>query len=83
MPRPPLPRELEHVAMPDQIGLDVGAGILDAVANAGLGAEVDDARRYPMGVGEALSASASAKSTRSNRNRSPKSRGEPVERAPA
>ena len=42
VPRLPRPGELEHVAVADEIGLDVGARVFEAVANAGLGAEVDD-----------------------------------------
>ena len=34
--------ELEQIAMADQVGADVGGGILDAVADAGLRAEMDD-----------------------------------------
>ena len=51
MPRPPLPGELEHVAMADEVRLDIGGRVLDAVAHAGLRAEVDDAVE-PVGVGQ-------------------------------
>ena len=53
--------QLEHVAMADEVGLHVGCRVLDAVADAGLGAEVDDAvearcasaRRFSaVGIGE-------------------------------
>ena len=41
--------ELQHVAVADQVRLEVGAGILEAVANAGLSPEVND----PIEVGRA------------------------------
>ena len=43
MPHLAVARELEHVAMADQVRLDVGARVFEAVADAGLGAQVDDA----------------------------------------
>ena len=43
VPRLPCPRELEHVAVPDEVRLDVGGRVLEAVADAGLRAEMDDA----------------------------------------
>src|SRR5689334_425134 len=38
----PLARELEHVAMPDEVRSNVSLRVLDAVAHACLGPEVDD-----------------------------------------
>src|SRR4029079_8326734 len=49
----PMPRQLEHVAMADQVRLDVGHGILEAVADAGLRSEVDNAFDLDR-VGEGL-----------------------------
>ena len=37
------PRQLENVEVPDQVRLDIGARILDRVANTGLRAEMNDA----------------------------------------
>ena len=37
------PGSLEHGQEADDVGVDIGLGILDAVADAGLGPEVDDA----------------------------------------
>jgi len=42
MPRAPLPRELKHVHVPDEVGAHIGAGVVDAVAYPGLRPEVDD-----------------------------------------
>ena len=42
MPRPSRPRELEQVAVPDEVRLDIGRGVLEAVAHPGLRPEVDD-----------------------------------------
>ena len=39
----PVPRDLEHVEVADQVGLDIGARVLDRIAHAGLRAEMDDA----------------------------------------
>ena len=39
--------------MPDEVGADIGRGVLDAVAHAGLRPEVDDAVES-VGVGQAL-----------------------------
>ena len=49
----PVPREFEHVAMADQVRLDVSAGVFEAVAHASLCTEVDDAADLDF-VGEAL-----------------------------
>ena len=68
-----VPRELEHVGMADQVGLDVGAGIFEAVADAGLRAQMDDAVDVDLSAAR-FSPSASAKSVCSKRKRSPKSR---------
>src|SRR5438270_11581130 len=46
-------RELEHVAMADQVGSNISARVLEAVADARLCAEVDDAVDLDR-VGEAL-----------------------------
>ena len=37
-----VPGELEQVEMADQVGLDIGARILDRIAHARLRAEMDD-----------------------------------------
>ncbi len=37
--------DLHHVEGPHQIGINIGAGVLQAVANPGLGGEVDDHTR--------------------------------------
>lgn len=37
-----LPRELEYVGMSNQVGLDIGGGIIDRMADAGLCPEMDD-----------------------------------------
>ena len=43
MARSATPGELQHVAVPDQVRLEIGGGILETVANACLRAEVNDA----------------------------------------
>ena len=43
------PRALEHGQEADHIGVDVALRVLDAVADAGLGPEVDDAARRMLG----------------------------------
>ncbi len=43
MPHLTLPRELQHVAVADEIGGHIGLGMLDAVPDARLGPEMDDA----------------------------------------
>ena len=53
MPRPDCARELEHVAMADEVRLHIGLRVLDAVADAGLRAEMDDAFES-IGVGKPL-----------------------------
>ena len=39
----------EDVVEADDVGLDIGIGILDAVTDAGLGCEVDDNIELPFG----------------------------------
>src|SRR5881398_1522824 len=53
VPGPDRPREFEHVAMPDEVRLNVRLRVLDAVANARLRPEVDDAVER-VGAGERL-----------------------------
>ena len=43
MPRLPCPRQLQHVGVADEVRLDVGCRVLQAVADAGLRSEMDDA----------------------------------------
>ena len=60
MPGPPMTRQLQHVAMADQVRLDIGHRVFEAVAHPGLRAEVDDPvdldrvrkRLERIGVGE-------------------------------
>ena len=42
MPDRGVPRQLEHVAVPDEIGLNVSFRVLDAIPDARLGSEVND-----------------------------------------
>ena len=53
MPWHPVPRELEHVGVADQVRLDIGIGILETVANPGLRSEMDDRIDFNA-VGEPL-----------------------------
>ena len=64
-------RQLQHVAVADEVGLDIGLRVLEAVADARLRPEMDDAVDVDCCRRSRLSASASAKSTRSKRKRLP------------
>jgi hypothetical protein len=44
-----VPAALENVQRADDVGIDVGVRVIDAVADAGLGGEVDDALRAHLG----------------------------------
>jgi hypothetical protein len=48
-----MPRELEQVAMPDEVRLNISFRVLDAVADSGLRAEVNDAVKR-VRLGQAL-----------------------------
>src|SRR5690348_120180 len=48
-----MPGELEHVAMPDEVRMNISFRVFDAVADSGLRAEVNDAVEG-VSVGQAL-----------------------------
>jgi len=50
MTHPPFPRQFEHVHMAGKVGADIGMGVDQRIAHAGLGAEMDD--RLDRMIGE-------------------------------
>ena len=53
---PPMPRDLEQVEVAGEVGLEIGARVLDRIAYARLRAQMDDAVELPWPSSAASSA---------------------------